>query len=130
MKLTQFGFTSIWLLKHQKVKKKNRALFYISPYLQTDLLAPDAFWSNVDLERMYANALTYFDVERRCAVLNRQIDYCENVLDNVNSHLANQKSARLEWIIIWLILIEVIIGVSQLVSGYGPHAVKTDEGRK
>jgi uncharacterized Rmd1/YagE family protein len=41
------------------------------------------------------------------------------MLDMLRDHLNNSHSVRLEWIVIWLIVIEVVVGVFELLGLFG-----------
>ncbi|XXH01518.1 hypothetical protein Hte_007878 [Hypoxylon texense] len=74
----------------------------------TDQL-PDMFWdSESNLENYYNQISTVLDIRQRIGILNRKIDYgFENV--SVLREMVSEKSGhRLEWIIIFLITIEVM----------------------
>jgi uncharacterized Rmd1/YagE family protein len=78
--------------------------------LHQELLdTPEFFWEHTDLEPMYALTAHYFDRERRVNVLNQRLLVIQELLDMLGEELNNQHSARLEWTIIWLIVIEVIL---------------------
>ncbi|KAI1706467.1 putative ACR, yagE family domain-containing protein [Ditylenchus destructor] len=74
----------------------------------TDLLSDDFYWDRPELERHYRQTCSYFTIRRRLDMMDKRLDYCEQLLGVVDNVLAHRHSARLEWLIIWLIVIEVI----------------------
>ena len=57
---------------------------------------------------VYERAARYLDVADRTSILNSRLDVVQNLLGNLSSRLEHEHSSRLEWIIIWLIVIEVV----------------------
>ena len=51
----------------------------------------------------------YLDIETRVEVLNQRLDVVHELFQMLGSELNHQHSSRLEWTIIWLIIIEVIL---------------------
>lgn len=81
--------------------------------LHQELLdTPEFFWEHPDLEPLYRNVAHYLDRERRVHVLNQRLTVLKELFDMLNEEVNHKHSSRLEWIIIWLILIEVIIVLS------------------
>ncbi|EMG50405.1 MRX10 MIOREX complex component 10 [Candida maltosa Xu316] len=68
---------------------------------------PDLYWSEPTLEKIYYSISKVLDINSRISILNRKLDYSTEEQRAFLSVLNEKKSTRLEWIIIWLILIEV-----------------------
>lgn len=68
---------------------------------------PDLYWSEPELERLYALISKNLDIGPRIGILNRKLDYASEVVAILKAHMAENKSVRLEWMIIILIMIEV-----------------------
>ena len=53
------------------------------------------------------------------------VQVLQDLLDMLRNHQNNFHTARLEWIVIWLIVIEIVIGVFECASilGWVGHAV-------
>ncbi|VDN02478.1 unnamed protein product [Thelazia callipaeda] len=79
--------------------------------LNTNLIDSDFYWEKQDLEPYYRMALKHFSVSTRRRMLNAQLDYCSEILRVVNDMQTHNREARLEWMIIWLIVIEVFIAI-------------------
>lgn len=75
----------------------------------TDSL-PDKFWdqrAELKLDGIYDQVGKALDVPSRIRVLNQRMDYADSMLETFREMLHSTHSARLEWIIIVLITIEV-----------------------
>jgi uncharacterized Rmd1/YagE family protein len=59
---------------------------------------------------MIANHL---DLETRVEVLNQRLDIVHDLFEMLGNELNHQHSSKLEWIIIWLIVIEVMLNLAQ-----------------
>lgn len=80
--------------------------------LHQELLdTPEFFWEHSDLEPYYAQIAHYLDRERRVSVLNQRLAIVQELFDMLATELNHQHSSRLEWTIIWLIVIEVFLTV-------------------
>jgi uncharacterized Rmd1/YagE family protein len=66
----------------------------------------------------------YLDLSVRVDVLNTRLDIIRELLDMLNSQLETQHSIRLEWIVIWLIVAEVVL---QLASMLWNHFSNSDD---
>lgn len=78
--------------------------------LHQELLdTPEFFWEHAELEPYYALVAHYLDRERRVIVLNERLRILQELFDMLAAELNHQHSSRLEWTIIWLIVIEVVM---------------------
>lgn len=78
--------------------------------LHQELLdTPEYFWEHTELEPYYALMAHYLDRERRVSVLNQRLRILQELFDMLAAELNHQHSSRLEWTIIWLIVIEVLL---------------------
>ncbi|VDM94018.1 unnamed protein product [Onchocerca ochengi] len=96
--------------------------------LNTNLIDSDFYWEKQDLEPYYRMALKHFAVTGRRRMLNAQLDYCSEILKVVNDMQTHNREARLEWMIIYLIVIEVFFAI---IDHFGfnlgpPHKVQID----
>lgn len=99
-------------LSRKEIRKKMGALFLdrSSINLHTDVLdTPEFFWEHPELEPMYLDVANELDVETRGQVLNQRLDVLRELFEMLGNELNHQHSSRLEWIIIWLIVLEVVI---------------------
>lgn len=78
----------------------------------TDSL-PDLFWDSeheLGLESYYKMVGNALDVPVRITTLNARMDYASEIAAVLRERLSEQHSTGLEWLIIWLIFIEVVYG--------------------
>ncbi|XP_068219006.1 required for meiotic nuclear division protein 1 homolog isoform X4 [Palaemon carinicauda] len=76
--------------------------------LSSDLLdTPDFYWEHENLELLYQKTSNYLNISKRTSVMNVKLSHCVELMELLKSHLHERHSARLEWIIIILIMIEV-----------------------
>ncbi|AGO09868.1 AaceriAAL122Cp [[Ashbya] aceris (nom. inval.)] len=68
---------------------------------------PDLYWSEPTLENIYKQVSRNLDVPARISILNKKLDYATDESRALMSVLNEKKSTRLEWIIIYLITVEV-----------------------
>lgn len=99
-------------LSKNVIRKKMGELFLArnSINLHADVLdVPEFFWEYPELEPMYMMVANYLDLETRVDVLNHRLDVVHELFQMLGSELNHQHSSRLEWTIIWLIIIEVVL---------------------
>ena len=87
--------------------------------LHSDILdTPDYFWGEEDVyEQVYERVMKYLEMESRVDVINRRLDMLKELLDVLHQQMENAHSTKLEWIIIWLIVLEVIIQLVGIIGG-------------
>lgn len=94
----------------------------------TDSL-PDKFWdqrAELKLDSIYDQVGKALDVASRIKVLNQRMDYADSMLGTFRDMLDQKLAHRLEWIIIWLIAVEVGFHLIDWSREYR-RDVKTDE---
>jgi uncharacterized Rmd1/YagE family protein len=99
-------------LSRKEIHRKMGQLFLerSSINLQWDVLdTPEFFWENLELEPLYNMVANFLDIENRVAVLNQRLDIVHELFEMLGTELNHQHSSRLEWTIIWLIIIEVVL---------------------
>ena len=99
-------------LSRKEIRKKMGALFLdrSSINLHADVLdTPEFFWEHPDLEPVYLDVANELDIQSRGQVLNQRLDVLRELFEMLGNELNHQHSSRLEWIIIWLIVIEVVL---------------------
>lgn len=97
-------------LKESDALKSIGKLFLIRGRLNlySELIeTPDLYWSEPHLERIFKNVSRYLDIAPRISILNSKLDYCTDECRALISLLSEKKSTFLEWIIIYLITVEV-----------------------
>jgi uncharacterized Rmd1/YagE family protein len=103
-------------LSRRDIRKMMGRLFIdrSSINLHQELLdTPEFFWEKADLEPYYSQMAHYLDRERRVHVLNQRLMIVQELFDMLAAELNHQHSSRLEWTIIWLIVIEVMLIVAK-----------------
>jgi len=99
-------------LSRKEIRRKMGELFIErnSINLHVDILdTPEFFWEYSELEPLYAMTANYLDVETRVEVLNHRLDVVRELFEMLGNELNHQHSSRLEWTIIFLIVIEVVL---------------------
>jgi uncharacterized Rmd1/YagE family protein len=102
-------------LSRKDIRKMMGRLFIdrSSINLHQELLdTPEFFWEHSELEPYYALMAHYLDRERRVSVLNQRLIILQELFDMLAAELNHQHSSRLEWTIIWLIVIEVFLHIA------------------
>lgn len=99
-------------LSKKEIRRKMGELFIErnSINLHVDVLdTPEFFWEYPELESIYMMIANYLDLRSRVEVLNHRLDVVHELFQMLGTELNHQHSSRLEWTIIWLIIIEVIL---------------------
>jgi uncharacterized Rmd1/YagE family protein len=61
----------------------------------------------------------YLELPARVELLNSRFTVLQEMLDMLRDHQNNYHNTRLEWIVIWLIVVEVIVGLFELLGLFG-----------
>jgi uncharacterized Rmd1/YagE family protein len=72
---------------------------------------PDFLWDNDHYEPLYKRMVKYLDVNNRVKILNKRLDILRELVEVLNQELTQQHGDKLEWIIIWLLVAEILISV-------------------
>ena len=72
---------------------------------------PEVFWDNDEHEPVFRYACKYLEIPRRIEVVNTRLDVIRELLDVLMAQVDHQHASYLEWVIIWLIVIEVLLQV-------------------
>ena len=76
--------------------------------LGVDLLdTPDFYWDRGELEILFRNTCGSLSISKRTKLMNERLSYCYELMELLTSHLNEEHNTKLEWMIIWLIAIEV-----------------------
>jgi uncharacterized Rmd1/YagE family protein len=73
---------------------------------------PEFLWEHDSYFPIYANSRKYLDIDHRVELLNDRLTVTKELLVLLTSQVASNRSHRLEWSMIWLIVIEIGIGLS------------------
>ena len=79
-------------------------------HLHFDLLdTPEFFWEYPELQDTYHNISSYLEIEQRIRLLNNKLDIIQQLLNMLADEQNHKHSSVLEWIIIWLIAVEIVM---------------------
>ncbi|KAH8059378.1 hypothetical protein JL722_5404 [Aureococcus anophagefferens] len=78
--------------------------------LHSEILdSPNWLWEDDQHEPAYIALRDHLDVPDRVELLNKRLDILKELLEVLNTQLANSHSSRLEIIVIWLIIAEIVV---------------------
>ncbi|GIL66175.1 hypothetical protein Vafri_19780 [Volvox africanus] len=81
---------------------------------------PEFFWHAPDsFQALYTRVTEYLELESRVELLNSRFAVLQEMLDMLRDHQNNYHNVRLEWIVIWLIVVEVVVGLFELLGLFG-----------
>mmetsp|Transcript_1605 Transcript_1605/g.3548 ORF Transcript_1605/g.3548 Transcript_1605/m.3548 type:complete len:354 (-) Transcript_1605:1000-2061(-) len=96
------------------------AVNLLGPVMDT----PAFFWDASDaLCALYDAIFEYLEIDDRIEILNARFEICEAMLDMLRDHQHAENSSFLEWIVIVLLIVEVAIGIVEILglTGLLPH---------
>jgi uncharacterized Rmd1/YagE family protein len=70
---------------------------------------PDYFWKEKMMEPLYSMTMGYMEMLPRIAVLNKRLNLMRELLRVLQQQHENAHSVKLEWIVIWLIVISCVL---------------------
>lgn len=79
---------------------------------------PEITWDNPEADRLYLTMASLFELNQRYQEIKHKSETLLDMTDVFSSLSHARRSARLEWIIIILIAIEIVIYLMQLYSGH------------
>ena len=86
--------------------------------LHSELIdTPEIYWSRPELEELYIKVSKVLDIRQRVHVLNKKLDYANELASVLRSHLSELHSLKLEWGIIVLIAVEVAFETLHWITG-------------
>ncbi|CAG2121935.1 unnamed protein product, partial [Medioppia subpectinata] len=98
-------------LSRDQVFRKTGELFDLKHRinLSSDLLdTPDFYWDRQELERLFVDTIYFLNIKKRTNVLNEKLNHCIELMELLSNNLNHSHSAKLEWMIIVLIVVEVV----------------------
>ena len=75
---------------------------------------PDVLWDRPDLERLYARLEDEYELQERAGVLKRKLDVIVETAHALTDIIEADRTTRLEWAIIILIVAELIAAMVQI----------------
>ena len=108
-KLASEGRTA--LTRKQTSKMRGRLFLTKSEIiLRYDLLdKPEFFWEYPELDNLYQIGANYLELNQRTHILTLKLGTISELLDMLDDDQKHRHSSKLEWIIIWLIAVEIVI---------------------
>ncbi len=80
--------------------------------LNYDLLdIPEFFWEHPEYQGIYSMAANYLEIRQRTEVLSKKLETIHELLEMLADEQKHQHSSTLEWIIIWLIAVEIVMSL-------------------
>ncbi len=80
--------------------------------LNYDLLdTPEFFWEHPEYQGIYSLAANYLEIQPRTDVLSKKLETIHELLEMLADEQKHQHSSTLEWIIIWLIAVEIVMSI-------------------
>lgn len=70
---------------------------------------PEFFWEHPEYQLLYTMAANYLELAQRTEVLSKKLETIHELLEMLADEQKHQHSSALEWIIIWLIAVEIAI---------------------
>jgi uncharacterized Rmd1/YagE family protein len=87
--------------------------------LHSDILdTPELFWEFDEYEQMYVLGRSYLDIDKRITILNQRLDIMRDLYEMLQNELNVKHSAKIEIIIIVLILAEIVLQVMGMVISW------------
>lgn len=78
--------------------------------LHSEILdTPDFFWKEENIVGLYRFTSSYLEMNARSEVLNKRLDMLRELLVVLQQQQENESSVKLEWIVIWLIVVNVVV---------------------
>ncbi|WP_188149804.1 RMD1 family protein [Teredinibacter waterburyi] len=105
--IMQYGTTK---MSAKQVAKLRGTLFKSKTdiLLKFDLLdTPEFFWEYPEVEDYYTKMISYLDVPQRLRLIQQKLDTLNDLMAMLGDEQKHRHSSFLEWIIIWLIAIEI-----------------------
>ncbi|KAG2484147.1 hypothetical protein HYH03_017029 [Edaphochlamys debaryana] len=81
---------------------------------------PEFFWYAPDqMQALYSRITEYVELSTRAQLLNGRFEVLQELLELLRAQEENRHGVRLELVIIWLIVVEVVLGVFELLEMFG-----------
>ncbi|PLY15293.1 MAG: sad1-interacting factor 2 [Sedimenticola sp.] len=99
-------------LSRRDISKMRGKLFLVESDINLHhalLDTPEFFWEYPEMENLYIMTAKYLDIQPRIEVLNRKLTIIHEIFGMLADEQKHKHSSLLEWIIIWLIAIEILI---------------------
>jgi uncharacterized Rmd1/YagE family protein len=107
-------------MNRKEIARMRGGLFLVEADINMNfelLDTPEFFWEFPEYEDRYYAVSKYLDTRPRVDLLTKKLSVIHNLLIMLADEQNHKHSATLEWIIIWLIAIEIIIFIFQDIAG-------------
>ena len=74
---------------------------------------PEVLWEHPDLERLYLRLEDEYEIRERHVALERKLDLISRTAETLLGLLQNNRSLRVEWYIVILIVVEILITLTE-----------------
>ncbi|KAH7105188.1 DUF155-domain-containing protein [Auriculariales sp. MPI-PUGE-AT-0066] len=101
-------------MPHREIMQQIGQLFILRMNLNlvgSVLDSPEVFWTFPDLQPLYDAARSYLEIPQRINLLNTRVEVLQDMLQLLKESVSSRHAERLETIVIWLIVIEIILGM-------------------
>eukprot|EP00978_Attheya_sp_CCMP212_P013390 scaffold33693_cov49-Attheya_sp.AAC.5 len=69
---------------------------------------PEEFWEDTMYDLHYTKTMSYFEIHKRMELINNRLKMLQDLHKVLIDEVQNHHAVYLEWIVIWLIVIEVV----------------------
>ncbi|GAX82558.1 hypothetical protein CEUSTIGMA_g9984.t1 [Chlamydomonas eustigma] len=88
--------------------------------LSTVLDTPEYFWDVPDsVQSLYERACEYLELPTRIEVLNARLEVLQEMLEMLRNHQNHDHDMRVEWFVIWLLVVDTVLMMTQLLGLFG-----------
>ncbi|GAB5369705.1 hypothetical protein AAMO2058_001428400 [Amorphochlora amoebiformis] len=95
--------------------------------LTSDLLdTPQFFWEEDTCLPFYKTMVAYLEIPKRTSTLHKRKEVLHEFYEIVRETKESRQAQRLEWIVIWLIVAEVVLELIQILVGYLHLSFRSD----
>jgi uncharacterized Rmd1/YagE family protein len=116
---------SVTITERELLQLRGEVLFFrLMLKSGSDLLdEPELFWQHPWLKPFYTVTKEAFQVSERVETLDAKLDTANEILSMISDQFNQRHGSRLEWIVIWLVMVEVVIGVLELLVDVKPWVI-------
>ena len=113
---------SVTISERKLLQLRGEVLFYrLMLKSGSDLLdEPELFWQFPWLKPFYTMTKQFFDISERVETLDAKLEAANQIVTMIGDQFNQRHGSRLEWIVIWLVMVEVIIGLLELILDIKP----------
>ncbi|VDC07487.1 unnamed protein product [Peniophora sp. CBMAI 1063] len=101
-------------LSHKEIMMKMGEVFLLRGNIAavgSVLDSPEVFWTYPDLQPLYDAARSYLEIPQRIQLLDTRVEVLQDMLSLLKESVGSRHSELLEKIVIWLIVVEICLGI-------------------